>query len=48
MIGLLVGSMVGFAFKQPVLGVSIGVGIGVFIGGLIEYSNNNKKKEKDV
>jgi len=44
LIGLSVGGALGIAFENPGLGVSIGSGMGVFLGGLIEYSNNKRNK----
>jgi len=43
LIGIGVGSALGFVFQHPIMGVSIGSGVGVFIGGLIENSKNKKE-----
>lgn len=45
LIGIGIGSACGVVYGHPVIGVSIGSGMGVFIGGLIEYSNNKKDKK---
>lgn len=44
LIGGGIGTVFGSSSGNPGIGVSIGFGMGVFIGGLIEYSNNKKIK----